>query len=239
MAGPQYRQSGTIRLRVVPGGFATVREPDLRVEGTDLVAAERVPLDGRTCADLAATAGVDAGVPEGLYHDHSGVPPEEPLRVDPAAAAHLATCFEAGDAALRAFAAAAGSDATPVLWPEHFDLGVTLDEVNYGRAVRLRRPLEGAPRRVLERPVRRGTAVTGTVHCGRVDPLLHRRPGARGHRPAGLTVRPGPPARRAASAATGGPGAAGPRSRPGSRRRPRRRPRRRGPRAGGPPRLRP
>ena len=132
MAGPQYRHSGTIRLRVVPGGFATVREPDLRVEGTDLVAAERVPLDGSTCVDLAATAGVDAGVPEGLYHDHSGVPPEEPLRVDPAAAAHLAACFEAGDAALRAFAAAAGSDATPVLWPEHFDLGVTLDEVNYG-----------------------------------------------------------------------------------------------------------
>jgi hypothetical protein len=132
LAGPQYRRSGTIRLRVVPGGFATVREPDLRVEGTELVAAERLPLDGRGCADLAAAAGVDVGVPEGLYHDHSGVPPEEPLRVDPAAAAHLAACFAAGDTALRAVAATAGADVTPVLWPEHFDLGITMDEVNYG-----------------------------------------------------------------------------------------------------------
>jgi len=132
LAGPQYRRSGTIRLRVVPGGFATVREPDLRVEGAELVAADRLPLDGRTGADLAAAAGVDVGVPEGLYHDHSGVAADEALRVDPAAAAHLAACFAAGDAALRALAAAAGADATPVLWPEHFDLGVTLDEVNYG-----------------------------------------------------------------------------------------------------------
>jgi hypothetical protein len=132
LAGPQYRRSGTIRLRVVPGGFATVREPDLRVDGTDLVAADRLSLDGRTCADLAGAAGADVGVPEGLYHDHSGVAADEPLRVDAAAAAHLAACFAAGDAALRALAAAAGADATPVLWPEHFDLGVTLDEVNYG-----------------------------------------------------------------------------------------------------------
>jgi hypothetical protein len=32
LAGPQYRRSGTIRLRVTPGGFATVAEPSLRVD---------------------------------------------------------------------------------------------------------------------------------------------------------------------------------------------------------------
>jgi hypothetical protein len=45
-----------------------------------------------------------------------------------AAAALLADRFARGDAGLRAFA----PGAVPVLWPEHFDLGVTLGEVNYG-----------------------------------------------------------------------------------------------------------
>ena len=33
VAGPQYRQSGTIRMRVVPGGFGSIAEPDVRVDG--------------------------------------------------------------------------------------------------------------------------------------------------------------------------------------------------------------
>jgi len=36
--------------------------------------------------------------------------------------------FGRGDAALRRFL----PDQTPVLWPEHFDVGVTADKVNYG-----------------------------------------------------------------------------------------------------------
>ena len=36
LAGPQYDASGTIRLRVVAGGIATVAEPDLRLVGTEL-----------------------------------------------------------------------------------------------------------------------------------------------------------------------------------------------------------
>lgn len=129
LAGPQYRRSGTIRLRPTPGGFGTVAEPALRVTGALLVAGEReVPLDGATAADLAGAAGVEAGAPADLYRDGSGVRPDEPLRVDEAAAAYLADCFAAGDAALRAVAPAE----TPVLWPEHFDLGITVAEVNYG-----------------------------------------------------------------------------------------------------------
>ena len=131
LAGPQYRRSGTIRLRAVPGGFGTVREPALTVSGTSLVAVGRVePIDGRTLAELGAAVGVDVGAPQGLYHDGSGVPADEPLTVDAGAAAHLAACLAVGDAALRAFAA--GTVDAPVLWPEHFDLGVTVDEVNYG-----------------------------------------------------------------------------------------------------------
>ncbi|MCT9935217.1 hypothetical protein N5079_33950 [Planotetraspora sp. A-T 1434] len=130
MAGPEYRQSGTIRLRVSPGGFATVAAPGLRVEGDALVTetGAALALGDATCAGLARAADVEAGRPEGLYSDGSGVGLDEPLHVDPAAARHLADCLAIGDAALRHLAA----EVTPVLWPEHFDLGITLDEVNYG-----------------------------------------------------------------------------------------------------------
>ncbi|HET8680689.1 MAG TPA: hypothetical protein VFM54_02265 [Micromonosporaceae bacterium] len=64
LAGPQYRTSGTIRLRVAPGGFATVAPPALGVAGVDLVAADaRHPVDGRSYADLAVSvAEVNYGV---------------------------------------------------------------------------------------------------------------------------------------------------------------------------------
>jgi hypothetical protein len=127
IAGPQYRTDGTIRLRATPGGFGGVVSA-LRVEGTALVGADvRVPLSG-TYRDLATSAGVDVGPPQDLYHDASGVEPDETVVVDPAAAAVLADWFARGDAALRTLA----PDVVPVIWPEHFDLAIALDEVNYG-----------------------------------------------------------------------------------------------------------
>jgi hypothetical protein len=127
IAGPQYREHGTIRLRVLPGGFGGLRS-DVRVDGTELMwDGERGPLAG-TWGGLAAAAGIDGGPPEGLYSETSGVGPDDPLLVDPAAAALLADWFARGDAALRTFA----PDDAPVLWPEHFDVAIQLDEVNYG-----------------------------------------------------------------------------------------------------------
>jgi hypothetical protein len=115
MAGPQYRRSGTIRLKVTPGGFGTISDPELRVEGHELVAGgDRLPLDGATIREIGSATGVEAGAPENLYKDGSGASVDDVLA--------------AGDAALRALAPAQ----TPVLWPEHFDLGITIDEVNYG-----------------------------------------------------------------------------------------------------------
>ncbi|MEV6981509.1 hypothetical protein AB0M95_09650 [Sphaerisporangium sp. NPDC051017] len=130
MAGPQYRTSGTIRLRVVPGGFRTVAAPELRVEGDALVAGGgvRVPLDGRTPREVGAAAGVEPGAPENLYHDGSGALADDVLGVDSTAAGYLTRCLVSGDEALRRLA----PEATPVLWPEHFDLGITVDEINYG-----------------------------------------------------------------------------------------------------------
>lgn len=127
IAGPQHRSAGTIRLRVTPGGFGGVAAP-LRVERSDLVwNGGRTPITGRY-RDLAAAAGVDVGAPVGLYADTSGAGPDDRATVDPAAAEVLAGWFAAGDAALRTLA----PGAEPVIWPEHFDLGITLDEVNYG-----------------------------------------------------------------------------------------------------------
>lgn len=128
LAGPQYLESGTIRLRATGTGFATVKAPALVVDSFHLVAGDdRIPLEG-SFRDLATAAGVSWGPPEGLYHDHSGVEPDEDLDVDPTSAAVLADWFARGDAALRRVA----EGSTPVLWPEHFDLGVTVDKVNLG-----------------------------------------------------------------------------------------------------------
>ena len=144
LAGPEHRAIGRIRLRVVDGGFSTLDLPDtpsrLAVVGTDLVvqdadAVRHIPLRG-TCGDIGRAAGVEAGAPDGVYHDGSGVSLTEELSIDPASAAAIAQAFATGDHALRRLAAAhapAGGDPEePVLWPEHFDVGITLDEVNYG-----------------------------------------------------------------------------------------------------------
>lgn len=127
VAGPQHRAHGTIRMRVTPGGFGQVKGA-WRVDGTDLVGdGVRVPLRG-TIAEVAAAAFLTPGVPEGLYGDHADFAPDEPLAVDEAAATLLLDWFARGDDGLRLFAPAQD----PVLWPEHFDLGCAVEEVNYG-----------------------------------------------------------------------------------------------------------
>jgi len=126
LAGPQHRTKGTIRLRITPGGFGQLAGP-WRVEGTELVGPDlRVPLTG-SIAEFAEAAGVEAGPPT-IYSDHADLAADAPLAVDAAAAAEIADWYARGDAGLRAFA----PDEEPVLWPEHFDLGIALDEVNYG-----------------------------------------------------------------------------------------------------------
>jgi hypothetical protein len=125
IAGPQFREQGKIRLRPTSGGFGGAVSP-LRVEGTELVTPDgRFPLAG-SCRSLAAEAGVTVGPPDS-YPD-SGHDPDAPLAVDPAAAGLLAAWFARGEAALRSLF----PDVEQVLWPEHFDLALGVDEVNYG-----------------------------------------------------------------------------------------------------------
>jgi hypothetical protein len=127
LAGPQYREHGTIRLQVTPGGFGQVAGP-LRVEGGELVQSGlRMPLRG-SAAELADAVGVKVGAPAGVYTEHAELGPDDELPVDPVAVGQLLDWFARGDRALRQFA----PELTPVLWPEHLDLGIAFDEVNYG-----------------------------------------------------------------------------------------------------------
>jgi hypothetical protein len=129
LAGPQHRRGGGIRLQVVPGGFATTQVLDLRVVGPDLVLpGGAVAINGRTCSELAAAAGVDVGEPRDLYHDGSHVDPDEVLEVDDDAAEELARAYAIGNAALRRFS----PQESPVLWPEHFDNAIRAGDINYG-----------------------------------------------------------------------------------------------------------
>jgi hypothetical protein len=129
LAGPQYAASGTIRLRVVPGGFATVAAPDLRVEGAEVVAGgRRAAIDGASPDGLAAALGVECRTLEDVYAAPPAAAADDRLALDPACAAELLDALAVGDAALRTL----HPDGVPVLWPEHLDVGIAVDEVNYG-----------------------------------------------------------------------------------------------------------
>jgi hypothetical protein len=142
LAGPQRRATRSIKLTVTDHGFTTaaLQRPPWRigVQGTDLVLGEGdgglvLPLRG-TFAELAAHAGVACQPPSDAYPPSSGCGPTDVLHVDPASATRLLEALRVGQAACKAMASAHGRDGAgaPVLWPEHFDVAITLAAVNYG-----------------------------------------------------------------------------------------------------------
>ncbi len=127
LAGPQYRDHGTIRLRPLQGGFATVSDPVVRVAGLELVTGTAsVPLAG-TVRSVGEAAGIEPSLPD-LYGDHAALGLDDPLVPKEAEVRLIAGWFARGFTELRAFS----PGQTPVLWPEHFDLAMTVNEVNYG-----------------------------------------------------------------------------------------------------------
>jgi hypothetical protein len=129
LAGPQHAATGEIALRVTPGGFATTAGPDIRVEGTEVHGpGGSAAIAGHTPATLAAAVGVEARTLDQVYSGGPGVDTGELLTVDADAAARVADALAVGDAALRRLA----PDEPVVLWPEHFDVAITVAEVNYG-----------------------------------------------------------------------------------------------------------
>jgi hypothetical protein len=129
LAGPQHLVGDTVRLRVVPGGFATTVGDDVRLDRTTVQrGAVRVPVDGATPRGLAESLGLAARRLDDVYSDGTDVDLDETLHVDETAAAILIAAWSAGDEALRRLE----PGEVPVLWPEHFDVGISVDEVNYG-----------------------------------------------------------------------------------------------------------
>jgi hypothetical protein len=129
LAGSQYAACARITLKVTPGGFSTRFEPSLAIDGTALVGEfGRIDLDGLTVREVCARAGLELIDLSEVYADGAAYGPDDELRLDPWAVEALAHAWTDGHHALLQVAA----DSDPILWPEHFDVGVTVGEVNLG-----------------------------------------------------------------------------------------------------------
>ena len=129
LAGPRFRETGDLRLRVRPDGIGTWGDPVVSLSGGELVTATaRVALDGLTITEVASRVGLRPSPLDDVYGDGPHVAPSETVSLDPASVQVVETAFRLGDDALREFSPAAER----TLWPEHFDVATTVDGVNYG-----------------------------------------------------------------------------------------------------------
>ena len=141
LAAARYAETGRIGLIPSPGGFRTPPfGPDgkfLAVEGTELVVGgaagtRRTALT--TIRAAAEFAGVTPGAPAQVYKPATPLDLDEPLAIDSGAARLLAGWYRLGAEAMSQLAAGIPGDepGAVVLWPEHFDVGMTAAAVNYG-----------------------------------------------------------------------------------------------------------
>jgi hypothetical protein len=141
LASALYRATGKIGLVLSPGGFRTpsfgTDARFLAVDGTELTVGgaagtRRSPVI--TVRSAAEFAGVTPGVPAGVYEPATPLDLDEPLMIEPAVARLLADWYSLGAQALSRLAAEIPGDepTAPVLWPEHFDVGITAAAINYG-----------------------------------------------------------------------------------------------------------
>ena len=132
--------TGQIALEPGRGGVRTPVLPDGRVvaiEGVDITVTtgdvvHRRPLT--TVADAAALAGISPGFPWMKHPPATPLEPDAALVLDPLAVDVLADWFALGAAALSRLAAEIQQDQPggAYVYPEHFDLGLVADAINYG-----------------------------------------------------------------------------------------------------------
>jgi hypothetical protein len=141
LAAALYRATGQIGLVPSPGGFRTpsfgTDAGFLAVDGTKLVvgggaSTRRTPLS--TVRAAAEFAGITPGAPAGVCEPATPLDLDAPLLIEPGAARLLAQWYGLGAQALSRLAADIPGDqpTAPVLWPEHFDVGITAAAINYG-----------------------------------------------------------------------------------------------------------
>jgi hypothetical protein len=141
LAAALYAASGEIGLVPVPGGYRTppfgADGRFLAVDGAELIVGgpagtRRAALT--TIRAAAEFAGVTPGAPARVYRPATPLDLDEPLMIDPRAARLLAEWYQLGAQALSRLAAEVPGDqpSAAVLWPEHFDVGITAAAINYG-----------------------------------------------------------------------------------------------------------
>ena len=141
LASALYRATGKIGLVPSQGGFRTppfgTDARFLAVDGTELVVSgaggtKRTPLT--TVRAAAEFAGITPGAPVEVYEPATPLDLDAPLMIEPTAARLLAEWYGLGAQALSRLAAEIPGDQPtgPVLWPEHFDVGMTAAAINYG-----------------------------------------------------------------------------------------------------------
>jgi hypothetical protein len=142
LAADLVRHTGLIGLRPVPGGIGTPpfivdgATRQVLVVGTELVLVngeERTSWEVTTVADAGRHLDLTTGAPA-VYTAATPVEPDRPLDLDGAAVQAIADWLAVGADALERFAAEhGGADPTkPQLWPEHFDLAISISGANYG-----------------------------------------------------------------------------------------------------------
>jgi hypothetical protein len=140
LATARYRAVRRIGLEPVRGGFATPLFDGRWVEvvGGDLVVRSEegeVTSEPLTTLRSAGTlVGVEPGLPPGIYAPATPLDLDAGLEVDPTAAEAIADWFALGAQALETLTSAFRdeSPSETTLWPEHFDLALSIGEVNYG-----------------------------------------------------------------------------------------------------------
>ena len=141
LAAARYAAAGKIGLVPSPGGFRTPTfGPDGRflvVDGTDLVVGNDAGIRRTALTTIRAAAefaGVTPGAPARVYRPTTPLSLDEPLMIDPEAARLLAQWYQLGAGAMGLLAAEMAGDepGAVVLWPEHFDVGMTAASINYG-----------------------------------------------------------------------------------------------------------
>jgi hypothetical protein len=140
LSAARKRATGQIALVPGEGGVRTPPLPDGRVialiDGDiavmDAKRVRRAPLTTPRAA--AVFVGTEPGFPWTKHPPGTESMPDAPLVVDLDAARVLAHWFALGEAALRELATTLtpGAEPTPQIYPEHFDLAITIAEVNYG-----------------------------------------------------------------------------------------------------------
>jgi hypothetical protein len=140
LAAFRYRAVGRIGLQPARGGIGTPLTDGRWVEviGGDLVVRDetgevtREPVT--TLRSAGTLVGIPPGLPPGSYSPVTPLDVDAGLEIDPVAAAALAGWFALVADALGEFVShhpnESATDAT--IWPEHFDLALSLGEVNYG-----------------------------------------------------------------------------------------------------------